>query len=215
MGTNVASGASTDKSVESRRRIVESARHEVESKGILGLRVQDVARNAGVSVPLIYKYFGDRDGLLAEVLSGMFVERSNRHLDAARQVIARHGEGTTVDDIVAAFVLPGTDDVKRDRALTLQMLAAGAEIPSLAARLAETEREIHAQVVEFVTATFRTIGLENAVPVAALAMLLQASSLGFVFNDLLGAAAVPDEEFTRLTRVLVESVVERHSALRS
>ena len=50
----------------SRERIISAARAEVEGKGILGLRVQDVAQQAKVSVPLIYKYYVDRDGLLAE-----------------------------------------------------------------------------------------------------------------------------------------------------
>ena len=58
----------------SRERILAAARREVETKGILGLRVQDVAEEAKVSVPLMYKYFGDRDGLLAEVLGDMFEE---------------------------------------------------------------------------------------------------------------------------------------------
>lgn len=42
---------------------------EIEKNGIVGLRVANIAKQAGVSVPLIYKLFGDREQLLATVLS--------------------------------------------------------------------------------------------------------------------------------------------------
>ena len=51
--------------------ILRSARAEIEKHGILGLRVADVAANAHYSVSIIYRYFGDRDGLLAQVLGDL------------------------------------------------------------------------------------------------------------------------------------------------
>ena len=59
----------------SRERIIAAAKHELHEVGILGLRVQDVAKRANTSVSLIYKYFEDRDGLLAQVLGDMHDER--------------------------------------------------------------------------------------------------------------------------------------------
>ena len=59
----------------SRERIIAAAKHELHEVGILGLRVQEVAKLAETSVSLIYKYFEDRDGLLAVVLGDMHDER--------------------------------------------------------------------------------------------------------------------------------------------
>jgi len=53
--------------VDSRARIIAAAKRELHEVGILGLRVQEVAKLAETSVSLIYKYFEDRDGLLAVV----------------------------------------------------------------------------------------------------------------------------------------------------
>ena len=212
MATGAVNVPSSEKSAESRRRIMAAAREEVEAKGILGLRVQDVARNAGVSVPLIYKYFGDRDGLLADVLSGMFVDCSKRRLAAASGVIGDGSRSVTPVQLVQALMLPPDEQVRKDRALTLQMLAAAAEIPALATRLAATQREVHSQLNAFIADTFNKLGLDDSVPVAALSMLIQASALGFVFNDMLGTEGVSHNEFARLLRVLVGAVVEKHTA---
>ena len=206
---------STDKSADSRRRILQAARVEIENKGILGLRVQDVAKNAGVSVPLIYKYFGDRDGLLADVLAQMFNDCSVRHLGPAGEILSAHEGELTVDKLIAALLLPQDSESKRDRELTVQMLAASAEIPALAKRLAETEREIHSQLNVFIADTFNKLGLDDRVPVRALSMLIQAATLGQIFNDMLGDNEVEVDEMASLLRVLVEAVVEKHTPPRS
>ena len=54
--------------------IIESARREIELNGILGLRVADVAAGANYSLTQVYRYFGDRDGLLARVLGDLYEE---------------------------------------------------------------------------------------------------------------------------------------------
>lgn len=202
---------STDKSADSRRRILEAARVEIEEKGILGLRVQDVARNAGVSVPLIYKYFGDRDGLLADVLSQMFIDCSTKHLAPAAEILSSNGGSVTVDQLIQMLLLPQQEQAVRDRQLIIQMLAAAVEIPALAKRLAETQTTIHSQLNVFIADTFNTLGLDDLVPVAALSVLIQAAGLGQIYNDMLGNHAVGVDEMARLLRVLLDAVVEKHS----
>ena len=53
----------------SRQRILLATREEIEVSGIIGLRLNVIAEKAEVSVPLIFKYYGSREGLLTEVLS--------------------------------------------------------------------------------------------------------------------------------------------------
>jgi AcrR family transcriptional regulator len=59
---------------DSKHRILESARAELNEQRTLGLRVSEVAKNADTSITLIYRYFTDRDGLLARVLGDMYDE---------------------------------------------------------------------------------------------------------------------------------------------
>ena len=64
-----------------RESILASARAEIDQYGIIGLRLSSVAEKAKVSAPLIYKYFDDRDGLLAVVLGDWYEEFTNKFRD--------------------------------------------------------------------------------------------------------------------------------------
>ena len=201
----------TEKAVESQRRIVDAARHEVECKGILGLRVQDVARNAGVSVPLIYKYFGDRDGLLAEVLSQMFVDCSVRNLERASLNTSTNAGTASLDTLLVSLIPSRGENVAKERALAVQMLAASAEIPALAERLAETQKNVHSRVHALLSDAFASHGMDDSATIAALALLLQSASLGLIYNDLLGDDAVSEDALSGLIRVLVNAIAEGHT----
>lgn len=209
----MATGDHAEKSGASRARIIEAAGDQIRDKGILGLRVQDVARSAGVSVPLIYKYFTDRDGLLAEVLGQMYVNRVHRRLGMAEAIIGgRDGQGITVESIVASIILADDDMEKGERELVVQMLAASREIPALARALAAVQLEVHTRLTHFLAGVVERLGVAEAVPAAALSMLIQTASMGMVLNDLLGDDAVDNAEFRKLFHVLVGSVVGENVA---
>lgn len=53
-------------------------------RGVRGLRVQEVAAEAGVSVPLIYHYFGSREGLLTAALAAVNDRADRYSTEAAR-----------------------------------------------------------------------------------------------------------------------------------
>jgi AcrR family transcriptional regulator len=198
----------------SRERIVAAARVEVEAKGILGLRVQDVAQNAKVSVPLIYKYFVDRDGLLAEVLGEMFEEYVLEQLDAS-EAFFNALESPTVDDILAVLALPQQDFRRPRRWQSMQILAASMEIPALRTRLSLVQNILHERLVSFMENAIRRITNEEpTMSCAALAMLLQSYGFGFVLNDLLeeGGGGVTDEQFVSLMRAMLNGAMGRSNA---
>ena len=56
----------------SRQRIIRATEQELLDSGTSGLRMEVVAQKAEVSVPLIYKYYGNRDGLVTEVLTRLY-----------------------------------------------------------------------------------------------------------------------------------------------
>lgn len=200
--------------LSSRERIVAAARVEVEAKGILGLRVQDVAQNAKVSVPLIYKYFVDRDGLLAEVLGEMFEEYVLEQLDAS-EAFFNALESPTVDDILAVLALPQQDFRRPRRWQRMQILAASMEIPALRTRLSLVQNILHERLVSFMENAIRRITNEEpTMSCAALAMLLQSYGFGFVLNDLLeeGGGGVTDEQFVSLMRAMLNGAMGRSNA---
>lgn len=122
-----------------RESILRSARHEIERNGILGLRVADVAAGANCSITQIYRYFHDRDGLLAQVLGDIYDEIVTGGGAAYRATIFAH-ERLTVDIVIDA--LPRTFDpvVAVGTHMRLQILAASVTNAPLRHRLEEITR---------------------------------------------------------------------------
>lgn len=59
---------------QSRRLILQAALEEFSTYGHSGARVERIASSAGVSKPLIYDHFGDKDGLYAAALKQAYVQ---------------------------------------------------------------------------------------------------------------------------------------------
>lgn len=191
--------------MSSRERIVAAARSQVETKGILGLRVQDVAASANVSVPLIYKYFEDRDGLLAEVLGRLFEEVVLDNVDAAEQQFSAL-VSPTLEDFIKVVALPQQEWRRNTRWMRVQILAASMEIPALRERLAVVQVHITDRIADFLAhVQMRTTG-EVRVPPKALALWLQGNGFGLVLNDLMeDDGAVNDDEYLQMLRAMFSS----------
>lgn len=203
----------------SRERIKSAARQELNDSGILGLRMEVVAEKAQVSVPLIYKYYKNREGLLTEVLSELYDGDSYAKLAAYVEVFEQM-ESPTIDDIAIMFatVQQGFRTVSRWK--RLQILAASAEIPELRARLAAIHLDQQQQAVDFLQVAIRAVAskypgmteesISTAVNLATpLASLIMTQSFGSVLDDLVDyedreAAA---EEMKVLLRLIINAVL--------
>ena len=191
----------------SRERIVEAARDEVLSKGILGLRVQDVAAKAKVSVPLIYKYFEDRDGLLAEVLGRMFEEVVLEYVEASEEYFA-HLENPTIDDLAAVFARPSEELRRGRRWLRVQIMAASMEIPALRQRLSVVQGYINERTSQFMAMAQERIAGRIVISPRALAIAVQATGMGLVLNDLVDDDdKLSDDEHFEMIRAMLASAI--------
>ena len=203
----------------SRERIKLAARQELSDSGILGLRMEVVAEKAQVSVPLIYKYYKNREGLLTEVLSELYDGDSYEKLAAYAEVFEQM-ESPTVDDIAILFATVQQGFRSLDRWRRLQILAASAEIPELRTRLAAIHLDQQQRVIDFLEIAIRAVASRNlgtteeSISAAAalappLASLIMTQSFGSVLDDLVDikdreAAA---EEMKVLLRLIINSVV--------
>lgn len=203
----------------SRHRIMRAAQQELEDSGILGLRMEVVAEKAEVSVPLIYKYYGNRDGLLTEVLSLLYDGDSYQTLSYYSDVF-RELKNPSVDDIAILFATVQQGFRKPGRWQRLQILAASVELPELQTRLAAIHLRHQKLVIDFLALALRTVvsqqpghtdeSIEAAVALAPpLASLIMTQSFGSVLDDLIvvedrEAAA---EEMKVLLRLIVNSVL--------
>jgi AcrR family transcriptional regulator len=109
-----------------RAQLVETARQLLEQHGVDTMSVEAVADAAGVSRSLVYAYFGDRDGLVAEVYLRVLREL-DRALEPHRSPLTPRSEATLAIAIErcmnfarsqpAAWRLIVTDSVRRHPAV--------------------------------------------------------------------------------------------------
>ena len=203
----------------SRERIKLAARQELSDSGILGLRMEVVVEKAKVSVPLIYKYYKNREGLLTEVLSELYDGDSYEKLAAYVEVFEQM-ESPTIDDIAVLFATVQQGFRSLDRWRRLQILAASAEIPELRTRLAAIHLDQQQRVVDFLQIAIRAVAstypgtteesISAAVALAPpLASLIMTQSFGSVLDDLVDyedreAAA---EDMKVLLRLIIDAVL--------
>jgi AcrR family transcriptional regulator len=203
----------------SRERIKLAAREELRDSGILGLRMEVVAEKAKVSVPLIYKYYKNREGLLTEVLSELYDGDSYEKLAAYAEVFEQM-ESPTIDDIAILFATVQQGFRSLDRWKRLQILAASAEIPELRTRLAAIHLDQQQRVIDFLEIAIRAVASKDpgsteesisaAVALAPpLASLIMTQSFGSVLDDLVDyedrEAAADDMKV--LLRLIIDSVL--------
>ena len=178
-----------------------------------------VAEKAKVSVPLIYKYYKNREGLLTEVLSELYDGDTYEKLAAYVEVFEQM-ESPTIDDIAVLFATVQQGFRSLDRWRRLQILAASVEIPELRTRLAAIHLNQQQRVIDFLEIAMRAVASRNlgtteesisaAVALAPpLASLIMTQSFGSVLDDLVDyedreAAA---EDMKVLLRLIIDAVL--------
>ena len=191
----------------SRQRIELAAHAIIDETGIIGLRMQDVADRADVSVPLIHKYFGDRNGLLAVVLGDKFEDNDLARFQRFDDYFCSL-ENPTIRDLVVMFAFPLTERSKVRRWTRMQILAASVEIPVLRERLSTIQSNTHRALVEFIDRAQMAVNDgEIRASSDALAIIVETYSMGTIMTDLLTEAGheIPAEQFQNIIMGMLES----------
>ncbi len=172
--------------------ILRSARAEIEKNGILGLRVAEVAANAHYSVSIIYRYFGDRDGLIAQVLGDLYEEILDRTAQRLAASIPAEGP-VTIDQIVALAPKPSDVEKNSDSRLRLQILAVAATNPVLEARMKDIA-QARFKVMKDFAANLKSRLPEDQVFDERVMLIMIVNQLLY-YNTLLGEHAVNDADY--------------------
>lgn len=191
---------------DSIQRIRDSALAEIRKTGILGLRVADVASGADVSVPLIYKYFDDRDGLLAEVLGEVIERHFEEELTAIRKLLEVISAGTAMPDVLQLMPQPDDKWRRERRWLRLEAKAAAQEIPALRKRISVAMANVEQATTLLIEKARSISGNQSKVPARTIAWMIIALSDGFTNNDL-SKDPISDEQYEPLIRDLLTSHV--------
>ena len=196
--------------VDSRARIIAAAKRELHEVGILGLRVQEVAKLAETSVSLIYKYFEDRDGLLAVVLGDMHDERIDNWEKMFAHALsddAPSGE-FSVEDLLSNLPMPNSTYFLALGMDRVQMLAALISNPKLRERIEQTTQRLFTLTLKVVS-NANPSEKKNESNDRVTALIISSLNLIFINNDLLGDHRITDEEYTTFLKMIFRNRKEK------
>jgi AcrR family transcriptional regulator len=182
---------------DSRQLIVASTREELRKNGILGLRVADVAEGAHCSITQIYRFFGDRDGLLAQVLGDMYDEIVSGAFDAYMEKI-RQMETLTVDDLVKFLPLPSQPQSMQNQELRMQILATSVNNVQLRQRIEAITKSVYRNWQTAIEEVQRKLppGVRVDWRVVNIMLLMQ----NVYYRTLLGEEGFTDEEYLQFLK---------------
>jgi AcrR family transcriptional regulator len=176
-----------------RELILKCATAEIDAYGIIGLRLSSVAQKAQVSVPLIYKYFDDRDGLLAVVLGDWYEEFVFRYremidgwIDSASTI--------TLEEFAQLSPKPQAGAMQKDREFRLQVLATALENPQLHRRIKAQSIDAHAWSTRAIDRVIPKLPESDRHFDRRFFSLLLFNTM-YVFYDLLDTERIDDEQY--------------------
>jgi AcrR family transcriptional regulator len=186
--------------------IIDSARREIETNGILGLRVADVAAGAHYSLTQVYRYFGDRDGLLARVLGDLYDEILTRtHEGYMAQMKTLNV--ITLDDIVNSLPTVSKPQAMLVQEIRLQILATSVKNVELRERIEDISRDMYQRWesgLDYIESKLEP-GLEIDRRVFTIMLIVQM----MYYRTLLGDIGFSDDEYRDFVRDKI--VVKSHT----
>lgn len=189
-----------------RQYILESARKEIDLNGILGMRLSAVAKGANVSIPLISRHFGGRDGLLAQVLGDWyadFVQSYQSMVDAWLD----SAEMVTLEQFAMLSPKPSNPEYRKAREFRLQVLATAVENPLLRARISQITTQTHEWMLGVIRRGKAKMPLRDRNFDDRIFSLLLFNTM-YVFTDLVEGISVGDKEYSQFLVNLIRASSE-------
>ena len=192
---------------DSKKRILDSARKEILEKGIIGMRVQDVAKGADTSITLIYRYFVDRNGVLARVLGDMYDDFRMSFQTKVETWLAVN-DSLSLEDFARLMPNPA-EETKHARDFRLQVLATALENPELNERIKAVTTSTYRWMRDTIEANRHKLPAEER-GFDARFMTIIMFNLMFVYYDLVDEDKISAEDYRAM---LVNQI--RNSAQRT
>jgi AcrR family transcriptional regulator len=171
------------KVADAEKRIRACTLAEIEKNGIVGMRVANIAKKADVSVPLIYKLFGDREQLLATVLSETIEDFYLNDINNIRALVEATDTDITVDVLLQALPMPSDAFRLKQRKLRTLIFAASHESPKLLKAVGKSQQTIQNATCDLIRYVRERSGSTVPVDDQVISFAILAMGFSFVFND--------------------------------
>ena len=157
---------------------------EIEKNGIVGLRVANIAKQAGVSVPLVYKLFGDREQLLATVLSESIETFYLTDINNIRALVEKSKTNITIELLLQALPMPSDAFRLKQRKLRILIFAASYESPKLRKAVGKAQQTIQHATRDLIHLVRERSGSKVHVNEDVIAFAVQALGFSFSIHDI-------------------------------
>lgn len=136
MGKHMKQMPKTPKAQETKNLIFTAASQIVLKEGVDKLNTNYIAERAGVSIGTLYKYYEDKDAIIADILEQVIDARVNRVKDALSVSMIFEDREIVVDKVLAALLSDGAEEELRlEQALLPFVPAQGEHRESRARRI--------------------------------------------------------------------------------
>ncbi|MEH1127975.1 TetR/AcrR family transcriptional regulator [Micromonospora sp. CPCC 206061] len=150
-------------------------------RGYLAATVEEIASEAGYTRGALYKHFGGKEGLWQSIVEA----RARTHLELLGAALDR---ATSRDDLVAALdpsAIVSDGEATRWTAAAAEHLAAVTGHPRQAEPLADLQRRLDDALTALLTQHCGRLGIQPAVPLARLVVVLGALGGGLALRRVL------------------------------
>src|SRR5579862_813913 len=187
---------SVKESVLTPDRILDAVSEQLERTGIAGLRLRDVADRLNVSVPSLYRFFEDREAMIAAAYVRDFAMQTFEDLDELAEIFASAVSAEDYEKGLRRFMEDAfSTDRRRGQWRKLAAIAATRHDTGLMEQIATIQAQFTARVAEL----YQSMQVEGraVAPVnpLAFAFAVQGMAMGPILADLPGASGVTTDDF--------------------
>jgi AcrR family transcriptional regulator len=191
-----------------RDKILDAAALEIERNGLTQFRVKRVASEAGISVALLYSYFEDREGLIAETIVHRFRQVLLAQADTFTKPLR---DVKTTDDLRTALKVMISEaqapELFEARIMRIESISFARHNLTATAGMAAAKEEAGAQIMEIVQPLADQNLLAEGMTAVAFARIWYALFFGQIALEGEHALSIDAGDWLTALNVLASSVV--------
>lgn len=199
--------------VVTRQRVLEVATEAIEKHGEAALRVEEVAHAAGVSVGTIYRYFGNREGLVVAVRAAQFLGALDEDLDQMESLMVSVSTPAefveSIQRLTRAAGHPSRAPLRMQR---IETIGASRARPALARAIGDEQARITDRFTAIVRRGQERGLIDPSLNPRSLAQFVLAFTLGQVLAEIDTSAPFDLDGWTAVAKRFAAAVAARPEA---
>lgn len=191
-----------------RAKILAAAVDLIDDRGEAGLRVVDVAAQAGVAVASIYTYFANRDDLVISARIQQYLGSVSDDLEKIAEIVDHVTDPEQMKQLLHEIARATVDPERKERRWRrAEVLGAARRRPKLATRVAAQQHASNVELSQIVKRGQERGLLDPTLDPMAVAVFVQGYTFGLLLADVDPATELSHEAWLQVVDRFVDSIV--------